>query len=745
MATSRTNRNQPNATPADVAATKDFLDNIERSQKAANLLDQEFIAMQSTVRGLGVELKEAFLKQVPNATKEVKEYAKSLDSSLKTQIRETEKFAKTLSKNQRTLTSEATIKSQILETERRRESIVELLDEAAVRGYGLNQKQLDAAKALLDTLNEQDEVLANQLSKVKAMEKTIGRMATILKGIQKIPFVGGFLGQLMNIPKALKAMEKAAAGGASKLKTMWVGLKQVFANIGIGLALAALTKGVEFLVKAIVEVDRKAFDLAANLGTNVKQAEELNKKFILIATSSANTGLTAKELTKTYTELSNTVGYLVPSNREFSETAALIQKRIGASAEQMSALAMQSVLSKQSIGDTYKTLEKSRVVEGARNKLSLTTKQILESIAKTSSTVLINFKGSTEALANAVIRAAKLGTTLDQVNKQGEALVDFESSIEKEFEAQLLTGRNINLTRARELALMGKTKELMEELKNQQVSYDSFMNETIIGRRSEAEAIGLSVEELSKQLLLQKQAELLGAKEGESLQERYNLLIKEGKTREDIAKLITEGAEKDLYRASIADKFNNSVERLKDILGTMLEGPLKGVVDSFANFVSDGNKMTNLANQLKGIFTGLGKVLQNLPSLLSAAIGAMRVLATLSIVSAVANVVASLGATPFVGAALGIAAGIGTNMWLNSLLDGGNAATPPMTNAPSNPSMTTPVNPVTATAQQSATTSENKSDQTKAPVFVVNSYIGTEKLATATTKAIQQYPGTTIV
>jgi hypothetical protein len=151
----------------------------------------------------------------------------------------------------------------------------------------------------------------------------------------------------------------------------------------------------------------------------------------------------------------------------------------------MSALTLQSTLSGKTLEETMGTLNASRNIEGARSKLLLSQKQILDGIAKTSAAILINFKGDVGALGDAIVRATKLGTTLDTINKQGESLLDFESSISAEFEAQLLTGRDINLTRARELALFGKTAELGEELSRQGATYQQFMNENVIARQAD--------------------------------------------------------------------------------------------------------------------------------------------------------------------------------------------------------------------------------------------------------------------
>ena len=58
-------------------------------------------------------------------------------------------------------------------------------------------------------------------------------------------------------------------------------------------------------------------------------------------------------------------------------------------------------------------------------------------------------------LAKASITARKLGISMGTIASSADALLDYESSINAQMEAQVLTGRNINTDKARELALAG--------------------------------------------------------------------------------------------------------------------------------------------------------------------------------------------------------------------------------------------------------------------------------------------------
>jgi hypothetical protein len=83
-------------------------------------------------------------------------------------------------------------------------------------------------------------------------------------------------------------------------------------------------------------------------------------------------------------------------------------------------------------------------------------------------------------------------------------LLDFESSIEAELEAELLTGRDLNLEQARLLALKGDTAGAAAEIAKQVGSSAEFAQMNVIAQQSLADAAGLTVDELSDALRKQE-------------------------------------------------------------------------------------------------------------------------------------------------------------------------------------------------------------------------------------------------
>jgi len=650
----------------------------------AEQLNKNYSQMQATLRSISYELLSRINDEIEDWDETSKKIVQSIGRDLNNEIKESIKLTRSLADNEKgigkSLTTQVKIKEQIRAVEKRRENIMNLIQDLETEGITITSQILRLQEDLTEQLNQQDAALQRQLKKQKAFEDRLGVLGGVLKGMSQIPV----LGQFIKADKVIGAMTKELEAGGSKMKVFAAGAGAFLDGIASGLT-GLIIPALKFIIDSVLQFNQKAFDIAKNLGVTVNEAQKIQATFTQIASTSANAALTGKDITKTYIELSNTVGFLLPQTKEFAETATLIQKRIGASAENMEALALQSALSGKTLLQTMGTLNASRNIEGARNKIMLSQKQILDGISKTSAAVLINFKGNVAALGDAIVRATKLGTTLDTVNKQGSSLLDFESSISKEFEAQVLTGRDINLTRARELALQGKTSELMEELNKQGATYKEFMSQNVIAREADAEAIGLSVEEYSKLLLKQQQANSLGAQQGQSALERYNQLVKEGKTQADIVRMLgSEQEAADLKKASMQEKFQAAIEKLKDTLGSVLAGPVGGLIDKFTQFVGDQKKMNYLAQTLKGIFEFINKTIENFPQILSTAVTIMKVLVSLSIARAVATIVASLSTIPVVGAVAGIAAGISAYSWLDGLTSGAGGSGPSVT-VPSSP------------------------------------------------------------
>jgi len=130
--------------------------------------------------------------------------------------------------------------------------------------------------------------------------------------------------------------------------------------------------------------------------------------------------------------------------------------------------------------------------------------QVMQDIAASSEEMALYSKGTGENFAAAAIQAAKLGVSIGTTAKIADNLLDFESSIEKELEASALLGRDLNLTKARELAyaddIEGATRETLAAVGG----IDEFNKMDVYQKRAVAEALGVSVGELKQMVANQE-------------------------------------------------------------------------------------------------------------------------------------------------------------------------------------------------------------------------------------------------
>ena len=107
-------------------------------------------------------------------------------------------------------------------------------------------------------------------------------------------------------------------------------------------------------------------------------------------------------------------------------------------------------------------------------------------------------------LAKSAIMARKLGVNMGTVSKMADSLLDFESSINDQMEAQMLTGKSINTDKAREMALNGDTAGMMKEIVSQVGSEAEFNRMNVVQRQAMAKAFGVSVQDLSSMVANQE-------------------------------------------------------------------------------------------------------------------------------------------------------------------------------------------------------------------------------------------------
>lgn len=185
-------------------------------------------------------------------------------------------------------------------------------------------------------------------------------------------------------------------------------------------------------------------------------------------------------------------------------SAAEFKNLTGATADQASNLVVRSKLVNQTTDQYRESLRRGFVEGNNLNHSAVTLREVQKGVLEASDATALSYGNNAQALGKAVVAAKNLGLELAGVEKMSQSLINFESSIEAEMQAQLLTGKQLSLVKAREYALWNDLEGVAEEVKRQGVTAADFTKMNVIQQENMAKALGLSREELAKSLILRE-------------------------------------------------------------------------------------------------------------------------------------------------------------------------------------------------------------------------------------------------
>jgi hypothetical protein len=337
------------------------------------------------------------------------------------------------------------------------------------------------------------------------------------------------------------------------------------------------------LAKAALKGSDNINNLQKNLGISYGSAKDLQNSLAITSATSDKLYVTSALLNKAFTDLATQTGIVSDFGGDTLVTMTALTKQLGLGTAQASQLAL---LARTQGEDTEGVLENTVATVSALNKqngVAISAKAVLNDISTASKSIVVSLGMSPEILAEAATQARALGLSLSQVDAIAGSILDFESSIEKELSFELLTGKQINLEKARELALNNDLVGLTEELKNNAEITEAFATGNRIQQDAAAAAIGLSRDDLAD-MVYQQELLNLGA---------------EGFTAE-----YGEQAYQSMLAQSASEKFEASLEKIKGVIGDI--GTIfSPIIDGFAALVGFLAESKILLGAIAGIMIGL--------------------------------------------------------------------------------------------------------------------------------------------
>lgn len=393
------------------------------------------------------------------------------------------------------------LKNQVSDLEDKRQKVETIYEnekrsvESAVDKVATLQNQADIST---DLVGIREAELRTQLRITQAMGVT-GAVVTGLGGImQRLGLRSGIFNQTVEDTAAAMrevAEETEKAGGeVDKLQTMMVGIKTLINGTedGIGGLKRALMDPATIslaILDAFIQVDQAATDLQQKIGVNTSEFVAQNDA---LATSVQQMELMSNLADETGRNVA-----AIFTSQQIGEAAELTNT-LGLSADQAGELAIIAQEAGRSVGDTADNIFEQVDAFNKVNKTAISGNAVLKDIGDASFDIKASFLAFPDGIAKAATAAKRLGMNLDDVNNIADSLMDFESSIQNELEAQLLTGKQINMAKAREFALSNDLAGLSNEIFKNSVDVAEYGKMNRIQQQALAKSMGISTEQLAK-------------------------------------------------------------------------------------------------------------------------------------------------------------------------------------------------------------------------------------------------------
>ena len=391
---------------------------------------------------------------------------------------------------------------------------------------------------------------------------------------------------LQDSNKELKVNEKSLISQNAELSTQ----TSKYKNIGKALT-DQLTKAnlIDFaigqMVDALIKADTQTGQLAKAFGTSYSEAASLRNELNTVANLSGDINITTGALQESLIAVNKEFGTATMFSGELLKDFTNMTKVMGYTDEAAAKLSKITVATGTDLSDNTAQILGTAAAFNVTNGLALNEKEIVEGVAKASAATTVSLGMQPGKIAAAVVQSKALGLELNQVEGIAESLLNFESSISNELEAELLTGRALNLEQARYLALTNDIEGVAKEIAKQGITATEFTGMNMIQQKAIAEAVGMTREELAQSLINQQALTNLGGKD-KDLISAYNRLKKEGLSDTEIqAKLGKDIQADQLKSQSIQERFNASVEKLKEIFISVAE-PILQIVSPFMDLAT---------------------------------------------------------------------------------------------------------------------------------------------------------------
>ena len=380
--------------------------------------------------------------------------------------------------------------------------------------------------------------------------------------------------------KLMGAADKMTGGMASKAGGFLKHMKKAGpVAMGIGLAVGIAVKALKF-ASALTDKFGQSFGVIGTQSSGFKSDMQAASVEVI------SLGKSADDVVAVVSELSTEFGIGLTNAVGISEQILDTAVATGMATGEATKLFGTFMSIGQLTADQSERLIENTYQLAAQNKVNPSA--VLKDMADSSELIAKHGADNLGSITKAAIQARKMGINLKTVEKISDSMLNFQSSLTAEMEAEVLIGRNLELNKARQMALTGDMEGMTKEIMKNVGSEADFNKLNIIQRQALARAVGMEATELAK------------------------VVANQGKTV-DQAKSFT-----DLMGEDGMSALTNIMNQLKEIGATfMLElgEPIeKALMDIKENFFTEENiaKIKQGLSGIVGFIKNVAKIVYNI-------------------------------------------------------------------------------------------------------------------------------------
>lgn len=563
---------------------------------------------------------EDSIAQMQVLIKHMKPDLQGINDIFKNSVNELSKGNKELTRQRQALNKSSSLANQLLQIKKgetsstiqsigkiiekvklEKEELIYLARQRKIRGE--DRKDLESQIQLMNGIIKSAE---NSIDVHEKVNKELGFGPQLLAGMDKalqklgVPPLGidSALEETRKLAQEAEETGKAFNSSAVFAKQLGGNIKKAFSSANL------LQVALMFIWDAMKGMDQSAGDLAKGMNLTYNQGVELNKELRDMAQSTGDIMVNQKGMQESLLYINKTMGTNVMLSKENLTTFTKLRESAGLTNEELMGSMKLTAANGKTLRSNVDTILKTTSSLNKQTGIYLNEKDILKDIDKISSATTLSLGQNPKLLAEAAATAKRLGLEMSQLESIADGMLNFEDSITKELEAELLLGKDITLEKARQAALNNDMATLAEEVARQAGSAAEFGKMNRIQQEALANAVGMNRDSLGETLFMQEQLKGLSKDEASRREELLQKRIGEVGLAQAMREVEEGGIEKLEQQASNAEKFAKTMEKLKETFVAMVDGPLGTILNMLASMLENTVIMKGVVGAIAGIFAG---------------------------------------------------------------------------------------------------------------------------------------------